>query len=214
MSKHLICGSSRKLGSRVILAGVVGVAVTLALPPATGQVTSMLPQSERLEWISGSTISRRESLEKVAERIELHADEIRIITKRRGDVSEEFDKPEVLKIPFVVQKRGVETQIHAPGNGRAVRKPDLTMVQALARSYQWRTWFEKGMVTSFAAVSEREGCNEAYVRKLLPVAFLAPDITESILAGTQPRNLTLADLTSKPLPLDWNSQRRRLGFAV
>ncbi len=39
MSNHLICGSSRKLGSRVTLAGVVGVAVTLALPPVIGQVT-------------------------------------------------------------------------------------------------------------------------------------------------------------------------------
>ena len=40
MSKQLICGSFRKLGSRGALAGVVGVAVTLALPPAIGQVAA------------------------------------------------------------------------------------------------------------------------------------------------------------------------------
>ncbi len=38
MSNHLICGSSRKLWSRVTLAGVVGIAVTLAFPPVIGQV--------------------------------------------------------------------------------------------------------------------------------------------------------------------------------
>ena len=71
---------------------------------------------------------------------------------------------------------------------------------------------ERGKVNSFAAVADHEGCSEAYVRKLLPIAFLAPDITEAMLAGTHPRNLTLADLISKPLPLDWKTQRQRLGF--
>ena len=72
-------------------------------------------------------------------------------------------------------------------------------------------WFERGKATSIAAVAEREGCTEAYIRKLLAVAFLAPDITEAMLAGTQPRKLTLADLSSKILPLDWEAQRQRLG---
>ena len=38
MSNQLICGTSGTLGVRVGLAGVVGIAVALALPPAIGQV--------------------------------------------------------------------------------------------------------------------------------------------------------------------------------
>jgi hypothetical protein len=47
------------------------------------------------------------------------------------------------------------------------------------------------------------------------LAFLAPDITEAILEGTQPIELSLDRLLSAmPLPLDWDAQRAALGFAA
>ena len=44
-------------------------------------------------------------------------------------------------------------------------------------------------------------------------AFLAPDIIRSIMNGTQPARLN-SDLLKKivPLPLDWEDQRKLLGF--
>ena len=51
------------------------------------------------------------------------------------------------------------------------------------------------------------------VSRILPLAFLAPDIVGSILAGSQPVSLTaerLKRLTA--LPLDWADQRKLLGF--
>jgi len=177
-------------------------------------VLPLLPLSEQSAWRVRSTSSRRKLLGDIIDRVELRTKEVRVALRGTNDCSDANGRPAEITIPFVVHKRGVETQIHTPGNGRSVRKPDTTIVQALARSYQWRTWFERGKATSLAAVAEREGCTEAYIRKLLPVAFLAPDITEALLIGTQPRNLTLADLTSKPLPLDWTAQRNRLGFPV
>ena len=45
------------------------------------------------------------------------------------------------------------------------------------------------------------------------LAFLAPDIVESILEGRQPRALTTRALSRiVQLSLDWNEQRRQLGF--
>ena len=45
-------------------------------------------------------------------------------------------------------------------------------------------------------------------------AFLAPDITEAILVGCQPRELTAETLTRmESLPLSWDEQRDLLGFA-
>ena len=52
----------------------------------------------------------------------------------------------------------------------------------------------------------------AHDRKLCLLAFLAPDIQSAILDGRQPANLTLEQLTSEDLPLDWAAQRRALGF--
>jgi hypothetical protein len=51
------------------------------------------------------------------------------------------------------------------------------------------------------------------VSRILPLAFLAPDIVEAILDGRQPPELTAARLKRmRDLPLDWQQQRRYLGF--
>ncbi len=47
-----------------------------------------------------------------------------------------------------------------------------------------------------------------YGRRLLALAFLAPDLQRAILDGTQPADLTLDHLMAKPLPADWGAQRQ------
>jgi len=45
------------------------------------------------------------------------------------------------------------------------------------------------------------------------VVFLAPDIVESVLEGTQPVHVTTEILTKRvDLPIDWNEQASLLGF--
>lgn len=50
-------------------------------------------------------------------------------------------------------------------------------------------------------------------RKLLMLAFLAPDIQRNILAGKQPPTLNLEMLGKMRIPLSWQSQREMLGWA-
>lgn len=45
-------------------------------------------------------------------------------------------------------------------------------------------------------------------RRLVRLAFLAPDLQRAILAGEQPENLTLARFLETDLPLSWAAQRR------
>jgi hypothetical protein len=46
------------------------------------------------------------------------------------------------------------------------------------------------------------------------LSYLAPDITQAILAGHQPRDLTATKLLEHSrLPLAWDDQRTALGFA-
>jgi hypothetical protein len=47
-----------------------------------------------------------------------------------------------------------------------------------------------------------------YGRRLLALAFLAPDLQQAILEGAQPADLTLEHLLAKPLPADWDAQRK------
>ena len=60
----------------------------------------------------------------------------------------------------------------------------------------------------FATVEEMaaaEKINASYVSRVLRLTLLAPDIVESILAGRQPSDMTLAILT-KPFPAAWGEQ--------
>jgi site-specific DNA recombinase len=52
-----------------------------------------------------------------------------------------------------------------------------------------------------------------YVGRLIRLAFLAPDIVESIVEGRQPTSLTAEVLTRHiELPLEWRSQKTALNI--
>jgi hypothetical protein len=54
----------------------------------------------------------------------------------------------------------------------------------------------------------------SYFTRLVRLSYLAPDITEAILDGRQPRDLTVDKLLAHSrLPLGWHEQRTVLGFA-
>jgi hypothetical protein len=60
-------------------------------------------------------------------------------------------------------------------------------------------------------LAREAGVTTSYFRRLVRYAFLAPDITEAILAGTQSVRITVESLR-KPIPLDWSEQRRLFGM--
>ena len=53
---------------------------------------------------------------------------------------------------------------------------------------------------------------DSYLRKLIRVAFLAPDIQQAIVSGHVPAGLTAKRLIDRPIPLDWHDQRQAFGF--
>jgi hypothetical protein len=61
---------------------------------------------------------------------------------------------------------------------------------------------------------ERHGADQGDVSRMIPLAFLAPDIVEAILEGRQPAELTAARLKRmRAIPASWAEQCRFLGFA-
>jgi site-specific DNA recombinase len=63
-------------------------------------------------------------------------------------------------------------------------------------------------------IAKTEGVVPPYATRLFRLTVLAPDIVSAILSGKQPPELTARRLMDDPrLPLDWNEQRRCLGFA-
>ncbi len=88
------------------------------------------------------------------------------------------------------------------GRGWIVR---LSGAVVLARA--WSRELELGEVASIKALARREGLCNHYTSRMLPLAYLAPDLVEAILAGRQPRGVSLAALTAQPLPMAWLQQR-------
>ena len=57
-------------------------------------------------------------------------------------------------------------------------------------------------------------CQRSYFTRLVRLSYLAPDITQAILDGRQPSDLTSEKLLEHSrLPLAWHDQRTVLGFA-
>ena len=60
-------------------------------------------------------------------------------------------------------------------------------------------------------LAKREKVTQRYIAHLIKLAFLAPDIIQSMARSEIPPELSL-DRLKKGFPLDWNEQRRTLGF--
>ena len=70
-------------------------------------------------------------------------------------------------------------------------------------------------VESITDLAKIEDVQRTYPSRIIPLVFLAPDITEAILEGRQPIDLTLDRLlAAMPLPLTWNDQRTVLGISA
>ena len=77
----------------------------------------------------------------------------------------------------------------------------------------WADDLLAGRVASVAAIARRERVLPNYVRRLTRLAFLAPRIVESIVAGHQPPQLTAKALTERiELPLLWSEQEHAVGI--
>ena len=71
-----------------------------------------------------------------------------------------------------------------------------------------------GGASSIDAAARVVGIDRVEASRILPLAFLAPDITCAIVAGRAPSELTATALGRlRHLPTDWPAQRRLLGFA-
>jgi site-specific DNA recombinase len=109
-------------------------------------------------------------------------------------------------------RRGAETKLVLPGLAQQKHNSrcDPALVKAIARG---RAWFEElaiGRARSLQELAKRDGICRRYIRRLINLAFLSPQLVEAILQGRQPVELTATRLTELDLPLDWTEQHKLL----
>ena len=89
---------------------------------------------------------------------------------------------------------------------------NMQLIKALTRSFLWHEQIIKGEIGSLVEIQKRENMKSmAYIHNIMRLRFLAPDIIESILNGSQPSDLIVNKLF-KITSHDWKIQRQQLGF--
>ena len=110
------------------------------------------------------------------------------------------------------RRRGAEIKLVLPGLAEQTHSStgDPALIKAIARG---RAWFEElatGRARSLQELAKRDGISRRYIRRLVHLAFLSPELVEAILQGGQPVELTATRLTELDLPLDWTEQHKLL----
>lgn len=117
--------------------------------------------------------------------------------------------------PMLMKRRGSEMRLVIEGGMATNPTIDETLIKSIARARTWSEELLSGKVASMAEIASRNNVSDSYVKKIMPLAFLAPDIVEAIIAGKQPAHLTNQTLIrGLDLPVDWQGQRSALGFSA
>lgn len=128
---------------------------------------------------------------------------------------------------------GIKRTVDAPGtvliscparltrSGRALRLvhhngavaagvADRSLVRLLVQARRWWAALRTGEINT-TTLAIREGVTPSYLTRVVRLAFLAPAVTDAILAGRQRAGVTAASLTlGPPLSADWQTQREVL----
>jgi hypothetical protein len=125
------------------------------------------------------------------------------------------DETQTLSVLVRVRRRGREIKMLIDrADPFATAHPDVRLMKLLIRAHRFNATLVVSGGARFAALAEREGVSPSYFTRLLRLSYLAPDITQAILDGRQPSDLTADKLLAHSrLPLAWYEQRTVLGFA-
>lgn len=110
-----------------------------------------------------------------------------------------------IHVPFRLVRRGGRKEMQLPEGAAQARKPDNTLVKALARAFRWKRMLDSGEFATITELAEREGIASSYMTRVLRLTLLAPDIVEAILDGKQESAVTL-ETVLKPIAFEWSQQ--------
>jgi site-specific DNA recombinase len=193
---------------------------------ASALETGMIRAGELAEELETGAIKRiRHQLHQILERIEVRPGELELQIKRScllallvGDktkeVLDEASEIAILSLPFQMRRSGVEARLILNGTSPSASKSYPNLVQLVLDAHRYMAALTKGDVSSVDELAAQEDMPANEISRVLPIAFLAPEITKAILIGAHPVDLNTERLKRmSKLPACWNAQRHRLGFA-
>jgi site-specific DNA recombinase len=167
-----------------------------------------------------STSGLRELLAGIVVRITIQQDSIEVHLSKEGIRAQLLDQeripgqvsdgqPVVLSIAMKLKRCGGEMRLIIPGWAAIDqrRQPVPSLIKAVSRASDWVRRMEGGEFQDQRDLATATRLEPRYINAILRVAFLAPEITEAILDGRQPPDLTLGSLKGV-LPMSWQQQKK------
>jgi hypothetical protein len=99
----------------------------------------------------------------------------------------------------------------AGGNAKSAREVSV-LAKAVVNARDWMERILRGEAANQRELATQTGYDERYISQILPFAFLAPDIIEEIIDGTEPTHWSLKKFQALA-ELDWHSQRSTFGMS-
>ena len=113
-----------------------------------------------------------------------------------------------LTVAARLKRRGGVMRLITPSGSTAAPAVDRTLVKAIVQGRGWWQELLADNSLTLDAIGQREGITSPYVLRIVRLAFLSPQMLDSILAGTQPAHLTLKRLIATDgIAARWNHQQ-------
>ena len=226
ISNNLVTGTAEKPGWRLPAAQIekivateaatlladhsnIGTALEKAGLP-TDQISAAFNTADDYRKQLSSEAERDQALATLIHRVELRPDILRLTIALQPFAG--IDENLTRDIPLKIKRRGVEMRLVIASDRPAAAKADPTLLKEIIRAHHCFNALLAG-TASIAELAKNEGVDDRYVSCVLPLAFLAPEIVEAIINGTQPANLTATKLVRRiDLAIDWKTQKHQLGF--
>lgn len=175
--------------------------------------------AETLRDLIGRPAAPWEELRPLLTNVQVHADRVSIGLTLEAAARAVMALPPMasdgsitLNIPVVLKLRAGRSWFENATAGAPRRRPDRTLIAGLRRAHAELAKAGIHPCNSATSWFDAVGVNDSYLRSLVPLAFLAPDIQAAIMEGRQPVGLTLQSFRDRELPVCWSDQRMQLGF--
>ncbi|MEZ5879424.1 MAG: recombinase family protein [Nitratireductor sp.] len=166
---------------------------------------------------------QRQLLQSILSRVTLQPDAITMEIDTNGlaealqiqttDTQADATKPAIITLPIRLRRRGVETKLVLTADPQTTSSPDPGLIRLIAQAHYFLEQLTNGAARSITDLAAITGTNPTEISRMLPFAFLAPDITRTILEGRHPVELTARHLSRiEHLPIAWKDQRSALGI--